>query len=76
MSDLKHRSPEELRSLIKWCEEKRAEHDESRKLKGAKIEELQSEISNHGKMINSIGQKELSARTYLAEKTKPFFVKG
>ena len=75
MSDLKHRSPDELRQLIKWCERKRAEHRSSREVKEAEIERLKLEISDHGQAMNNIGQKEVWARKYLADKTEPYFVR-
>lgn len=68
MSDLRHRTPEDLRKLIAWCERKRSEHDDERAHKRKLVERLEAEIAEHGKAINNIGQKEGWARTWLARK--------
>ena len=66
MGDLKHRSPEELRNLIRWCETKRAENERDREVKRDRVLKLEDEILAHGRMIHNIGQKEAWARIYLA----------
>ena len=68
MSDLKHRSTDELRKLIYWCVKKRAEHRAEKERKTEILVQLQHEIDTHGKMDNNIGQKEAWARMWLARK--------
>ena len=75
MSDLKHRTPEALRRTIQWCERTKAENDAKRADKlaqvadlEAEIEEIRKEVSELGRMNHNIGQKEVWARKYLAEK--------
>lgn len=68
MSDLKYKTPDELRGLIKWCEAAKKKHDEDRKSKLEQIERLHAEVSEHGKSIHNIGQKEAWARIHLARK--------
>jgi hypothetical protein len=76
VSSLKHQTDDQLKSLIAWCVKKRKEHDEMKKRKVEKIKLLEAEILEHSKLSNNIGQKEAWARTYLAQKEKPYFVKG
>lgn len=68
MSDLKHQTPEQLRSIIRWCSETRVRHREEKARKQDMIKQLEQEIDHHGMMDNNIGQKEVWARKYLAEK--------
>lgn len=68
MSDLKYRSPEELRDIIRWCESKRTTADEQRKLKRALIVRLEQEAAELDQKIHNIGQKEAWARIWLARK--------
>lgn len=68
MSDLKHQTPAELRSLIKWCEHRRKEHEVAIDRKKAEAARITQELAEHGKSIHNIGQKEAWARIYLARK--------
>lgn len=69
MSDLKHRTPDQLRQLIGWCENKRCELREKRDANEATIALLQAENEKLGHSIHNIGQKESWARIWLARKT-------
>ena len=68
MSDLKHRTPEQLRSLIKWCEQKQAEHRADWAAKEDMVAALQAEIDEHRRTYHNIGQKAAWARIWLARK--------
>lgn len=68
MSDLKHRSVDDLRAIIRSCENKRAQHERSWKNKEVLIEQLRQEIAEHRKAYHNIGQREAWARIYLARK--------
>lgn len=69
MSDLKYQTPEQLRSLISWCENARHNNEVLKQKKLRQIAQLQQEIYALGQKINNIGQKECWARIYLARKT-------
>ena len=68
MSNLKHQTPEQLRSLIKWCERKQAEHRADWTDKEEMIAALQAEIEEHRRTFHNIGQKAVWARIWLARK--------
>ncbi len=76
MSDLKHRSVDELRSLVHWCERKRNENREGWEAKEAQIEALKEQISKHRMTYNNIGQKMTWARIYLARKAPDYTYLG
>lgn len=68
MSDLKHKTPAQLRSIIKWCENVTAKEEADRAAKLDMIAALQREVETHGRAIHNIGQKEVWARIWLARK--------
>lgn len=68
MSDLKYRSPDELRGIIGWCEDKRATMNEQSKLKRALAVRLEEEARQLDHQSHNIGQKEAWARIWLARK--------
>lgn len=68
MSDLKYRSIADLRSLVGWCVQKRAGHQEAWQAKELAIARLQQEVAEHRRLYHNIGQKEAAARLHLARK--------
>ena len=68
MSDLKHRTPEQLRSLIAWCERKQAEQRDNWTEKEEIVAILQAEIAEHRRTFHNVGQKAVWARIWLARK--------
>lgn len=68
MSDLKHRSPDELRDLIRWCQSKRQTQAAQSKLKRTLAEKLLREAAELDRLDHNIGQKEAWARIWLARK--------
>lgn len=69
MSDLRHRSPEELRSTIAWCEKTRKKNSEEMERIKQTIADLQADLKKLGHKTHNVGQIECWARIYLAQKT-------
>lgn len=76
MSDLTHKSADELRKLVSWCEQKRSDHRAEWESKEAEIERLKDEVANHRRLHGNIGQKMVWARIYLAKKTPAYLHEG
>lgn len=68
MSDLKHRTPEQLRNLIDWCQRTRNSNQEAWLQKEAVAQQLLDEAAELRKKYHNIGQKESWARYWLATK--------
>ena len=69
MSDLKHKNETELRAIIRSCVGKRNSLAEDIAACKKQIEALQQKINSKGRASHNIGQREVWARKYLAEKT-------
>lgn len=68
MSNLKHQTPQQLRSLIAWCESKRGEQDRLKQFFLEEVEKNRELAEKAGRNSHNIGQKEAWARIYLARK--------
>lgn len=68
MSDLKHRSVEELRGIVFSCSFRRTQLEKSWQSMERQIEDLQKAIAEQRKAYHNLGQREAWARTYLARK--------
>lgn len=69
MSDLKHRSPAELSTIIIQSVKYRNGLEAQWTAKEAKIETLKAQIADLRKKHHNAGQREAWARLYLAQKT-------
>jgi prefoldin subunit 5 len=69
MSDLKHRSIEDLRAIVFSCSKRRAELEISWQDMERQIEDLKKEIAEKRHSYHNLGQREAWARIYLARKT-------
>ncbi len=69
MSDLKHKSVEELRVIVASTVSYRAEQERLWQRKEADAAELVEEAKQHRKRWHDAGQREAWARIYLAQKT-------
>lgn len=68
MSDLKHKSVEELRAIVWSTSRRRAELEKSWQSMERQVEDLQKTIAEQRKTYHNLGQREAWARTYLARK--------
>jgi len=69
MSDLKHRTPDELRDQIATCEKSRKRIESQWTWLEAEAERLKAEAAALRKKHHNIGQIEVWARIWLARKT-------
>lgn len=75
MSNLKHKTDDELRSLIAWCKRKREDLLADAARKEAEAEALVAEAARLRHDQHNIGQKEVWARYYLAQRNSKVFVR-
>ena len=69
---MKHKSVEDLRSLVRWCASTRAGIKRDWEEKEKEIERLKLEISDGRRRYGNIGEKERWARIHLARKTTAY----
>lgn len=68
MSNLKHKSAEELRAIVWSTSRRRAELEKSWQAMERQIEDLKTLVAEQRKAYHNLGQREAWARTYLARK--------
>lgn len=68
MSDLKHKSAEELRSVVFSCSLRRRQLEASWQAMERQIEDLKAAVAEQRQQYHNLGQREAWARTYLARK--------
>lgn len=68
MSDLKHKSIEDLRGIVFSCSFRRKQLEKSWQAMERQIEDLKASIAEQRQQYHNLGQREAWARTYLARK--------